>query len=81
MAVLVGGQSWGLLGSKNPSKSVALVKLTDASLRALEEYVANKVSTNPYLNLCSGYQIWGLKYVSGNDEGPPLGAAAGSWPR
>ena len=45
MAVLVGGQTWGLQGSQNRNKSVVLVKLTDASLRALEEYVRTEVGT------------------------------------
>ena len=43
MAVLVGGQQrWGLRDNK-ANKSVLLVKLTDASLRALEDFVHRQV--------------------------------------
>ncbi|XP_059080916.1 RNA polymerase II elongation factor ELL-like [Tigriopus californicus] len=42
MAVLVGGQTWGLSSANSSKKTVVLVKLTDSSLRALENYIHNK---------------------------------------
>ena len=44
MAVLVEGQKFGLSSKSEKSKSVVYVKLTDSSLRSLEEYLKHRVS-------------------------------------
>ncbi|KAK9496401.1 hypothetical protein O3M35_008150 [Rhynocoris fuscipes] len=46
MAALVAGVQYGLTshGQFNENKSLIFVKLTDSAIRAIEEYLKNKVS-------------------------------------
>ncbi|XP_040572743.1 RNA polymerase II elongation factor ELL [Lepeophtheirus salmonis] len=53
MAVLVGGESYAL-SSNHQKKTIVFVKLTDSSLRALEEYLGNSKSRQNHQNNLPG---------------------------
>lgn len=50
MAALVAGVQYGLSSqlNSNENKSIIFVKLTDSALKAIEDYLKNRVSTKTF---------------------------------